>query len=48
MNETLRPTELAKLSGISPDTVRYYERNGLLPLAPLAGIGYSLGTLCGG
>jgi MerR family transcriptional regulator, Zn(II)-responsive regulator of zntA len=27
----LRSGELARLCGVSPDTLRYYERNGLLP-----------------
>jgi DNA-binding transcriptional MerR regulator len=40
VNEALHPTELAKLTGVSPDTVRYYERNGLLPVAPRTASGY--------
>jgi DNA-binding transcriptional MerR regulator len=42
VRETLHPSEVAKLTGISPDTVRYYERNGLLPLAPRTAGGYRL------
>jgi DNA-binding transcriptional MerR regulator len=42
VKETLHPSEVAKLTGISPDTVRYYERNGLLPLAPRTAGGYRL------
>jgi len=40
VSETLYPTQLAKLAGVSPDTVRYYERNGLLPVAPRTASGY--------
>jgi DNA-binding transcriptional MerR regulator len=35
-----RSGELAKLTGISTDTLRFYERNRLLPLAPRAANGY--------
>lgn len=34
--------ELARLAGISPDTLRYYERCRLLPAAPRAASGYRL------
>jgi DNA-binding transcriptional MerR regulator len=33
---------LAALAGVSPDTVRYYERRGLLPPAPRSAKGYRL------
>jgi hypothetical protein len=36
----LRSGELAKLAGVSPDTLRYYERNRLLPAPPRAANGY--------
>jgi len=36
----LRSGELAKLAGVSTDTLRFYERNRLLPLAPRAANGY--------
>jgi DNA-binding transcriptional MerR regulator len=36
----LRVSELADLVGVSPDTVRYYEREGLLPLATRSPSGY--------
>ena len=35
-----RSGELARLSGVSPDTLRYYERVGLLPLPRRAPNGY--------
>jgi len=35
-----RSGELAKLTGVSSDTLRFYERNRLLPLAPRAANGY--------
>src|SRR5437660_586387 len=35
-----RSGELAKLAGVSTDTLRFYERNRLLPLAPRATNGY--------
>ena len=36
----LRSGDLAKLVGISPDTLRLYERKGLLPCPPRSGNGY--------
>jgi DNA-binding transcriptional MerR regulator len=36
----LRVAELAAAVGVSPDTVRYYERAGLLPAAPRTPSGY--------
>lgn len=35
-----RSGELARLAGVSPDTLRYYERNRLLPLPPRTPNGY--------
>src|SRR6266567_3333784 len=35
-----RSGELAKLTGVSTDTLRFYERNRLLPPAPRAANGY--------
>jgi DNA-binding transcriptional MerR regulator len=32
--------ELARLAGVSPDTLRYYERRGLLPPVPRSASGY--------
>ena len=36
----MRIGELAKAAGVSPDTLRYYEREGLLPLAHRTPSGY--------
>jgi MerR family transcriptional regulator, copper efflux regulator len=36
----MRSGELARLAGVSTDTLRFYERNRLLPLAPRAANGY--------
>jgi len=38
----LRVAELAALAGISADTVRYYERTGLLPAPPRTAANYRL------
>jgi DNA-binding transcriptional MerR regulator len=40
MEKPYRSGELAKLTGLSTDTLRFYERNKLLPLAPRAANGY--------
>src|SRR5690349_9636461 len=40
MHKPLRSGELARLAGVSSDTLRYYERNGLLPLPPRTANGY--------
>lgn len=37
---TLRSGQLAHLAGVSTDTLRYYERCGLLPKAPRSASGY--------
>ncbi len=36
----MRIGELAKAAGVSPDTLRYYEREGLLPTTPRTRSGY--------
>ena len=36
----LRAGEVARMTGVSPDTVRYYERRGLLPRVPRDANGY--------
>lgn len=42
VSKTLTCGRLAALAGVSPDTVRYYERQGLLPPAPRSAKGYRL------
>ena len=37
---TLRSGELSSLAGVSTDTLRYYERRGLLPRPPRSASGY--------
>src|SRR4051795_11102548 len=39
-NPGMRSGELAKLTGVSTDTLRFYERSRLLPFAPRAANGY--------
>lgn len=41
-HENLRSGELAKQAGISPDTLRHYERKGLLPAPRRTANGYRL------
>lgn len=36
----MRVKEVAQAAGITPDTVRYYEKTGLLPKPPRTGSGY--------
>jgi len=40
--KVMQSSELARLAGISPDTLRYYERNRLLPAAHRSASGYRL------
>lgn len=40
MTQPIRIGELAHLAGTSPDTLRYYERRGLLPRPPRTPVGY--------
>jgi len=40
--KVMRTSQLARLAGTSPDTLRYYERNGLLPAAHRSSSGYRL------
>jgi len=41
-NGSLRCGELAQLAGVSPDTIRHYERIGILPKAPRSSGGYRM------
>jgi len=41
-NEPMHSSELARLAGVSTDTLRYCERLGLLPAAPRSASGYRL------
>ena len=40
--KVMQSLELARLAGVSPDTLRYYERNRLLPAAHRSSSGYRL------
>jgi MerR family transcriptional regulator, copper efflux regulator len=40
VNDTLSRSALAKLTGVSPDTIRHYERKGVLPAPPRTANGY--------
>jgi DNA-binding transcriptional MerR regulator len=42
INRPLNSGELARLAGVSPDTLRYYERRKLLPPVPRSTSGYRL------
>lgn len=39
-NSPLRSGDLARLTGLSADTIRYYERRGILPESPRTASGY--------
>jgi MerR family transcriptional regulator, copper efflux regulator len=39
---TYRSGELARIAGVSPDTLRYYERSGVLPLPQRTTSGYRI------
>lgn len=41
-NQPLFAGELGRLAGVSPDTVRFYERRRLLPAAPRSASGYRI------
>lgn len=41
-NRQLRSGELAQLAGVSADTIRYYERIGILPKSPRTTSGYRI------
>src|SRR5258708_12285993 len=41
-NKPLRPSELARLAEVSSDTLRHYERLGILPKAPRPAAGYRI------
>src|SRR5579864_428144 len=41
-NKALRSGDLARLSGVSADTIRHYERIGILPKSPRTVSGYRL------
>jgi DNA-binding transcriptional MerR regulator len=41
-DKSLRSGELARLTGLSPDTIRYYERKGILPESPRTASGYRI------
>ena len=38
--KTYAPSELGRLTGLSPDSIRHYERVGILPAAPRTVSGY--------
>ncbi len=40
MAETLTISRLARLGGVNLETIRYYEREGLLPAPPRTAAGY--------
>ena len=40
--KVMQTSQLARLAGISPDTLRYYERNRLMPAAHRSSAGYRL------
>ena len=42
MPGVLRPSELARLTGVSTDTLRHYERKKVLPMPPRSRAGYRL------